>query len=123
MDHTMRLYDMNNMKAKISYRAHVDSVNSINFGYKSNFFVSGSADKTLSLWDMRTYICTQTYYGHNNSVNSAVINCDGYTIASCDSDGIVKLWDNRMNKELYLIFDIVYLSMNVKKVLMCCAMI
>ncbi len=109
---------MNNMKARISYRAHVDSVNSISFGYKSNIFISGSADKTLSLWDMRTYICSQTYYGHNNSINSAVINNDGYTMASCDSDGIVKIWDNRMNKEVFILYNIEHHLMSVKRVLM-----
>ena len=33
MDHTIRLYDLNNNKARMSYRAHVDSVNSINWLY------------------------------------------------------------------------------------------
>ena len=111
----MRLYDMNNMKARISYRAHVDSVNSISFGFNSNTFVSGSADKTISLWDMRTYICSQTYYGHNNSVNGAVISNDGNIIASCDSDGLVKLWDNRMTKEMYYNITIEDQLMNVRK--------
>ena len=78
----------------------MDSVNSINFLYMSNLFVSGSADKTLSLWDMRSNICSQTFYGHNNAVNSAVINVTGEIIASGDADGVVKLWDVRMVKEL-----------------------
>lgn len=100
MDHTVRLFDMNNYKARISYRAHVDSVNSINWVYMSNNFVTGSADKTVSLWDMRTNICTQTFYGHNNAVNSAMVNNTGELLGSCDADGIVKFWDIRMVKEI-----------------------
>ena len=57
LDHTIRLYDLNNYKARMSYRAHLDSVNSINWVPMSNSFVSGSADKTCSLWDMRSNIC------------------------------------------------------------------
>ena len=68
LDHTIRLYDLNNYKARMSYRAHLDSVNSINWVPMSNNFVSGSADKTCSLWDMRSNICVQTYYGHNSSI-------------------------------------------------------
>ena len=100
MDHTIRLYDLNNYKARMSYRAHVDSVNSINWVYMTNLFVSGSADKTVSLWDLRTNICVQTFYGHNNAVNCAMATNSGDMIASCDSDGIVKFWDVRMIKEL-----------------------
>ena len=100
MDHTIRLYDLNNNKARMSYRAHVDSVNSINWLYMTNLFVSGSADKTVSLWDMRTNICSQTFYGHNNSVNCVQATNSGDMIGSCDSDGIVKFWDVRMVKEI-----------------------
>jgi len=101
MDHTIRLYDTNNNKARMSYRAHVDSVNSINFIHaEPNCFISGSADKTVSKWDMRVNMCVQTFFGHKNSVNGATANMDGTRIGSCDSDGIVKLWDVRMQKEL-----------------------
>ena len=92
---------MNNYKARVSYHAHVDSVNSINWIYMTNSFISGSADKTISMWDMRTNMCTQTFYGHNNAVNSCAVNLQGDLIASCDADGIVKLWDIRVIKELY----------------------
>jgi WD40 repeat protein len=103
MDHTIRLYDTNNNKSRISYRAHVDSVNSINWVHMDpNLFVSGSADKTISLWDMRTNICAQTYFGHKNSVNCAVTNLTGVRLGSCDSDGIVKVWDIRMVKGRYI---------------------
>ena len=101
LDHTIRLYDSHNNKARISYRAHVDSVNSINFVHmQPNMFVSGSADKTVSLWDMRSNICVQTFYGHNNAINGAVANMNFTRLGSCDADGIVKLWDIRMIKEL-----------------------
>jgi len=101
MDHTIRLYDTHNNKARMSYRAHVDSVNAINFIHMNpNLFISGSADKTVSLWDMRSNICAQTFFGHKNSVNGAVANMAGTRIGSCDSDGIVKLWDIRSQREL-----------------------
>ena len=101
MDHTVRLYDAANNKVRMSYRAHVDSVNSINFLHSNpNLFLSGSADKTVSLWDIRSNLCVQTFYGHNNAVNGAVANMEGTRIGSCDSDGIVKLWDLRAVREM-----------------------
>ena len=96
----MKYVNINNYKARISYRAHVDSVNSINFIYMSNNFVTASADKTVSLWDMRTNICQQTFYGHNNAVNCAMATPSGDIIASCDADGVVKFWDVRMIREI-----------------------
>jgi WD40 repeat protein len=105
MDHTVRLYDLNNFKARMSYRAHVDSVNSINWIYYSNNFVTGSADKTCSMWDMRTNICTSTFYGHNNAVNAAIVENSGTYLASCDADGIVKFWYVRMVREIATFYE------------------
>ena len=74
MDHTAKLWDLNMVECRFTFRGHVDSINSIKWQPYCNYFATASADKTISLWDIRSNLCVQTFYGHNNSINQINFN-------------------------------------------------
>ena len=103
LDHSARLWDLHAKKCKMTFRGHVDSVNSVCWQPYTNNLCTASSDKTVSIWDARSGLCAQTLYGHHNSCNHVTFNLRGDTVASCDADGIVKLWDVRMVAEIMTI--------------------
>ncbi|KAH8062165.1 hypothetical protein JL720_13273 [Aureococcus anophagefferens] len=49
----------------MTFRGHVDSVNSCCWQPYSNNICTASGDKTVSIWDARSALCVQTFYGHS----------------------------------------------------------
>lgn len=61
-DKTVKLWDMNVMKCKDTFRGHTNGIMSVIFEPYGNTLCSSSADKTISLWDPLSGLCVQVFF-------------------------------------------------------------
>lgn len=96
MDHTIRLWDMENKGAEIgSFTEHTGSVNSLDFNHDGTQLASGSEDETLRIWNFKSSTLSHawTLPGHASSISSVKYSPDGEYLASGSYDWTVKLWN------------------------------
>ncbi|VVT56652.1 uncharacterized protein SAPINGB_P005197 [Magnusiomyces paraingens] len=76
-------------------RGHTHHINSVDYNFKGNLLVSGSADENLRIWDVRHSRCLRTLAAHSDPVTTVCFSSDGTIIASASQDGLIRLWDTR----------------------------
>lgn len=65
----VKIWDLGSSRCRTTFRAHADSVNSVQFLPFSNTLISGSADKTVILWDARAVSFDLTIFrAHENFI-------------------------------------------------------
>jgi WD40 repeat protein len=89
-DHTVKVWDMETGRCKMTLRGHTASV--LCLQYDANTIVSGSSDTDLLVTDMETGKIKRKLEGHQDSVLSLrLINED--QIISCSKDRTLRLWN------------------------------
>ena len=81
-DHTVRVWDMVNGEAILTFTGHKAPVTCIAFSPDGKSLASASDDKTVKLWDATTGQEILTFTGHNTFVTSVAFSPDGKWLAS-----------------------------------------
>ena len=93
VDHTLKLWDLEQGVALQTLEGHSAGVLSVAVLPDGKRALSASVDHTLKLWDLEQGIALQTLEGHNAGVLSVAVLPDGKRALSSSSDGTLKLWD------------------------------
>ena len=73
-DKTVKLWNANTGRFKMTLEGHTRGVSDVSFSTDSKFLCSASDDSTLKLWDSQTGQALSTLHGHTNYVFCASFN-------------------------------------------------
>lgn len=74
---------------------HTHHINSVDYNFKGNLIVSGSADENVRIWDVKQSKCLRILAAHSDPVTAVHFSPDGTIIVSASHDGLIRLWDTR----------------------------
>ncbi|MER6032071.1 trypsin-like peptidase domain-containing protein [Streptomyces sp. NPDC001851] len=93
-DRTVRLWDVNDGRARTVLTGATDSVFSLDFGPDGRTVAAGMADGTARLWDVATGRSRVLIAGRKgNAVEAIAFSPSGGTVAAGCQNGAVQLWD------------------------------
>jgi WD40 repeat protein len=93
-DHMIRIFDMDSLRLKHEWRAHVNSVFSLRYSPDGNFLFSGSRDARLKVWDVQAgYMQVTEIVAHMYAINHIEFSPDGKHFVTCSMDKSIKVWD------------------------------
>jgi WD40 repeat protein/DNA-binding SARP family transcriptional activator len=99
-DKTLRLWDANTFKNKLTIPAHGADVDSIAYSPDGKQLVTSSDDGTAKLWDADTGQLLFELKGHTDMVTAVVFSPDGKQLATISQDKTIRFWDAASGKEL-----------------------
>ncbi|MDF2436867.1 MAG: repeat protein [Bacteroidota bacterium] len=107
-DCMIRVFDLNTLDEKHSFKAHDLSSNIVRYSPDGNFLFTGGRDAYLNVWDAKSYTLIKSIAAHNFAVYDIVFSPDGKLFATASRDKTFKIWDMntlevlvRVNKENY----------------------
>lgn len=93
-DYYIRVFSLEDFSLQKEWKAHNNSVFSLNFSPDYKFLLSGSRDAHLKIWNpWNHYESVSDIAAHMYAINHAVFAPDGVHFASGSMDKSVKLWD------------------------------
>jgi WD40 repeat protein len=98
-DHTLKVWDLQSGKEKISLTGHTNIVNGVAVTPDARLAVSASSDNTLKVWDLSSGKEKISLNGHTDWVNGVVVTPDARFAVSASRDKTLKLWDLSSGKE------------------------
>lgn len=103
-DHFVRIFSLENYQLKHEFKAHDNSVFTLNYSPDENFLFSGSRDARLKAWDVRsTYNQAEEIVAHMYAINHLTFSPDGKYFATGSMDKSIKVWDTADLKLLKVI--------------------
>ena len=91
-DHTVKIWNIAEMREEFSLPGHSNSVNSVDITDDFTFIVSGSSDHTLILWSVVERRKDYTFNGHKGPVLSVVVSPNQKFIVSGSNDSTIRVW-------------------------------
>lgn len=76
----------------VSYRGHVDYVNTLAWSPDGRWIASGACDGTVQVWEAATGRLYSTYLGHTDPVYALAWSPDGASLVSGGDDHSVQVW-------------------------------
>lgn len=99
---TDNVYDVNSCNTvRILANAHAYHVTAVDFNFKSNMLVSGSADEDVIIWSTIKGQAKDTLQAHTDPITSVKFSPDGTVIASAGHDGLIRTWDSQSSHCLF----------------------
>ena len=93
-DHFIRIFDLDDLKLKHAWRAHTNSVFTLQYTPNKKFLLSGSRDARLKLWDASTnYVQAAEVVAHMYAINNIAFSRDSKHFVTCSMDKSIKVWD------------------------------
>ena len=83
---------LDNIKERIQFKGHQDTVNSVSFSPDGKTIATASWDNTARLWNLQGQLI-QEFNGHQGTVISVSFSPDGKTIATASWDRTARLWN------------------------------
>jgi WD40 repeat protein len=92
-DHHIRIFDFD-LKLKHEWKAHNNSVFTLQYTPDHTFLLSGSRDARLKLWDASaSYLPLEEVVAHMYAINHITFSPGGRHFATCSMDKSIKVWD------------------------------
>lgn len=102
-DHSIRVYDAE-LSLKHEWRAHDNSVFTVQYTPDGRSLLSGSRDARLKAWDVHGgYAQTGEVVAHMYAINHIQFSPDGKHFVTCSMDKSIKVWDANALKLLKVI--------------------
>ncbi len=93
-DHYIRVYSLVDFSLQKEWKAHSNSVFTLQFTPDFKCLVSGSRDARIKVWDCwNHYVLHQEIVAHMYAINSIDFSPDGKYFATASMDKSVKIWD------------------------------
>lgn len=92
-DHTIRVWDMDQLRDVHVLKGHTDQVAGLDFSPDGRRLVSGGFDDTVRLWEVSSGMLIKPMKGHTDDVYAVAFSPDGRYIASGSKDTTIRLWD------------------------------
>ncbi len=97
--YSLRLWNMNNFKEKLSFKGHTDNIVSVAFSPDNQYLLSGSWDGTMRLWDIKSGKVKKIFY-NDVGVGTVAFSKDMRHLYTTGFGGTIKIWDIINGKEL-----------------------
>lgn len=68
-------------------------LNTINFSYDGNYFLTGSDDNIVKLWEYRTARTVRVGLSHAAAVTASAFSPNGKYIVTVSADGAIMIWN------------------------------
>lgn len=103
-DNFIRIFSLPDLKLKIEFQAHQNSVFTLTYTPDSNFLISGSRDARLKVWDVNSgYTQAEEIVAHMFAINHVAISPTGKYFATASMDKSIKIWDAQALKLLKVV--------------------
>ncbi len=96
----VRLFNTATGERVASWRAHADSVFSLQFSADGQRMVTASGDRLVRVWDVKTHQEVATLEGHTAQVLAAAFNTNATQVVSGGTDRQLKVWDIATREKL-----------------------
>jgi WD40 repeat protein len=92
-DNFIRVFDLEEYKLKYEFKAHENSVFTVQYSPDSRFLLSGSRDAKLKMWDVfNGYSLHEQVVAHMYAINNLAFSPDNDHFVTCSMDKTIKLW-------------------------------
>ena len=103
-DHFIRVFDLKSLELKHAFRAHNNSVFTLQYTPDKKFLMSGSRDARLKMWDAsKNYEQVAEVVAHMFAINHLSFSRDNKHFVTCSMDKSIKVWDANELKLLKVI--------------------
>lgn len=103
-DHSIRVFDVDDLSLKKEWIAHANSVFTVRYTPDGKFLISGSRDARLKVWDAdAAYLQSAEVVAHLYAINHLDFSPDGKHFVTCSMDKSIKVWDAEKLKLLKVI--------------------
>ncbi len=92
-DSSVRLWDLVNMKEKLTLTGHTGWITALKFSPDATMLASASTDGTVRLWNADNGKQHALLKGGGQGPNAVLFSPNGKRIATQNSNGVVRLWD------------------------------
>jgi len=92
-DKTVRLWDLQTLSLKRSYRGQRDFVTSVAFSPNGRLLAGGGLDGRIDLWSVASSRRFRSLNGHKGRVADVAFSPSEDLLASASEDGTVRVWD------------------------------
>lgn len=94
MDKTVKLWNVNPLKERVSLRGHIDGITSVVFSPDSKWLATSDLSE-VKLWDATNGTEQKDFFPQHTACGAAAFTADFTLMATGDSDGGVRLWGIR----------------------------
>ncbi len=103
-DQFIRVFDLDSHILKHEWRAHDNSVFTLNYHPEGQYLLSGSRDAKLKIWNRDAkYALVNEIVAHMYTINHIAFSPDNKHFVTCSMDKSIKVWDSREFKLLKVI--------------------
>ncbi|MFZ6000071.1 MAG: WD40 repeat domain-containing protein [Bacteroidota bacterium] len=92
-DHFIRVFDGSNFALKQEWKAHQNSVFTLQYSLDWKTLLSGSRDARLKAWNVAGYELEKEVVAHLFALNHLIFSPDGKHFVTCSMDKSIKVWD------------------------------
>jgi WD40 repeat protein len=92
-DKTVRVWNLDTLDLKRSYRGPRDFVTSVAFSPSGKLLAAGALDGRIQVWSVLSSRRMRALSGHRGRVADIAVSPSGDQLASAGEDGTVRLWD------------------------------
>ena len=93
-DHFIRVFDLKTLELKHAFKAHNNSVFTVQYTPDKKFLLSGSRDARLKMWDVsKNYEQAAEVVAHMFAINHLAFSPDNKHFVTCSMDKSIKVWD------------------------------
>ena len=92
-DRTVRVWNLDTLALKRSYRGPRDFVTSVAFSQSGKLLAAGSLDGRIQVWSVLSSRRLRALNGHRGRIADIAFSPSGDQLASAGEDGTVRVWD------------------------------
>ena len=97
------LWNIEKKTLLMTFRGHLDGINSLVFSPDCKTLISGSLDSSIRLWSLATGQEIARLTNHTSPVASLALSADGKTLASGDTENTIRIWDLETRLQLAML--------------------